>query len=110
MRLFLSVPASPPRFHEAMLNLAFRTTNRDALVMYDAIDHQNGKGTMSFEKEGGPPIPRRVLDIGCGMAAHWCLHMVQAKGWESTQFVGATSFPFSTRYRFETDTACMHRT
>lgn len=32
--------------------------------------------------------PRRVLDVGCGVGAHWILHMVNQPGWEHTEFVG----------------------
>lgn len=32
--------------------------------------------------------PRRVLDLGCGIAAGWCLSMLGEEGWEGTQFVG----------------------
>ncbi|KAK4706176.1 hypothetical protein P7C70_g26, partial [Phenoliferia sp. Uapishka_3] len=62
--------------------------NWDSLVTFAQIDQQEGRGTMSYEREGSPSIPRRVLDIGCGIAAHWCLHMVKQPGWESTSFVG----------------------
>lgn len=39
---------------------------------------------MEFEGEK----PRRVLDLGCGITAGWCLSMLREKGWEGTQFVG----------------------
>lgn len=45
-----------------------------------------------FERDGAPPVPRRVLDLGCGTTPHWCLEMVQTPGWDSTQFVGKLSF------------------
>jgi SAM-dependent methyltransferase len=35
------------------------------------------------------PIPKRVLDVGCGLAAPWIIAAAQEPGWEPTEFTGA---------------------
>ena len=50
--------------------------HRDALMTCEALKYED------------LAPPRRVLDLGCGMSAHWCLEMLRREGWEQTHFVG----------------------
>ncbi|ORY55159.1 hypothetical protein BCR35DRAFT_335655 [Leucosporidium creatinivorum] len=55
----------------------------DALFTADTLDGESPETS----------IPRRVLDLGCGVGAHWCCSMIQKPGWENTQFVGIDMAP-----------------
>ncbi|KAM0752685.1 hypothetical protein T439DRAFT_378485 [Meredithblackwellia eburnea MCA 4105] len=63
----------------------------DSLAICAQIEQQGGRGTRAFER--GQPAPRRVLDIGSGPSALWCLHMLREPGWEQTQFVALDVAP-----------------
>lgn len=44
-------------------------------------------------KKPMPPIPTRVLDLGCGVYAPWILEMARFPGWQHTRFVGLDIAP-----------------
>lgn len=71
-----------------------KTACRDALVessLFSSMDHgsaaflPSGESTGSLERATRPP-PSRVLDIGAGLMASWCVKMASHPGWERTQF------------------------
>lgn len=46
-----------------------------------------------MDEEGKSVVPRRVLDLGCGIGMAWILEAASRPGWEETHFVGSFSTP-----------------
>ncbi|BGO90402.1 hypothetical protein NBRC10512_004113 [Rhodotorula toruloides] len=68
----------------------------DALIT-SALIHSPLEGSPAFASASPDPrpVPKRVLDIGCGITPFWILEMANKEAWEETEFVGLDVAPSS---------------
>jgi hypothetical protein len=60
----------------------FAATDFDVII--DLAQRAHGSAFL----QGFEQMPQKVLDVGCGISAHWCLVQAKEPGWEETEFIG----------------------
>ncbi|BGP23566.1 cell wall surface anchor family protein [Rhodotorula toruloides] len=88
------------------VSYAHESLDWDALVT-STLYHSRLEGSPAFASISSTPhpVPKRVLDIGCGTTPFWILEMASKEGWEKTEFVGLDIAPSSVTIDLPADVA-----